>query len=659
MKPWLVLFMALPLGAQDNTQASQPAAPAAPSGNADPSATEPRQTITGNVDLGYRWLSGVGGDLQTYRSVVDMGSGVRLLGLDLTVETAARKWLDRVNVRGSGWGGDPYNTAHVDAVRHDWYNFSFDYRNFAYFNFLPSYADPTIGSGVYLDQRSLDTHRRIMDFELDLAPGRWIVPYLGYSHDSGSGTGITDFVNGLNSYPVSNRPRDKTDNFRGGIRMERKKFHITVEQGGTLFKDDQEVFTNNLNFGNSIISFFGQQLFLSKLIQEYGIRGDSIYTRVLGTANATPWLDLFGSYLYSRGNTNVNYTQYNVGQFIDLDALLLYTSELALLNGAARQPHNSGTLGFELRPARRLRMIESWMTDRLSNRSSATQNQQILTPTPTTLLTDLTSELVVNYNREQIEALFDLTSRITLRGGYRYEWGNGLTQGALIFGPPTETGQVKRQVALAGASYRTSQGLSASLDFERSGGDLVYFRTGLLDYVKARGLARYQVKPSLIVGGGFSVLHNQNPAPSIQYDYLSHDESVSVTWNPDNGKLMTVTGDYTRATIRSNINYIVPQNFTTATSIYRDNAHEASALVDLVVPGFGVKGPRLGFGGWLLRTSGSRPTDYYQPIVRFTTPAYKHVNWFGEWRYYGFGEPFYLFEGFRSHLLTVGLRFTP
>jgi len=137
---------------------------------------------------------------------------------------------------------------------------------------------------------------------------------------------------------------------------------------------------------------------------------------------------------------------------------------------------------------------------------------------------------------------------------------------------------------------------------------------------------------------------------------LSRDNSASVTWAPNNSKRVTVTGEYTRATLRSDISYIVPQDFTTANSIYRDNVHEASTLVNLVIPGFGANGPRLSAGGSLFRSSGSRPTEFYQPTARFTAPPYKHMSWYGEWRYYGFAEPFYLYEGFRSQLVTIGLR---
>ncbi len=79
--------------------------------------------------------------------------------------------------------------------------------------------------------------------------------------------------------------------------------------------------------------------------------------------------------------------------------------------------------------------------------------------------------------------------------------------------------------------------------------------------------------------------------------------------------------------------------------------------MDLLVPGFGGHGPHVGMGGSLFRSSGSRPTHYYQPLVRFTAPAYHRMSWYGEWRYYGFAEPFYMFEGFRTHLLAVGVRY--
>jgi hypothetical protein len=590
--------------------------------------------------------------------VVNLGEGPKLFGLDLSFQSATRRWFDRIGVRANNWGGDPYNTAHVDATRHGWYNFNFDYRNIAYYNFLPSFADPTISRGFFLDQRSYDTRRRMSDFELELLPGRRIVPYLAYAHDAGSGSGITDFVSDVNEYPVADRLRDKTDNFRGGVRIEMSRFHVTLEQGGSTFKDDQQVFTSDENFGNRTTPFLGEQLFLTNLTQAYGLRGTSIYSKMLVTANPAPWIDLFGQFLYSRPDIDVHYSQYNIGQFVNLDSLLFFTSELDLLNATAKLPHTSGTFGFELRPMRRVRVIESFVTDRLHNASFASLTQNVIAPPLAPQIADFTDRLVTNYNQQQIDVLYDVTSKITARGGYRYVWGDGLTRGSFISGLPTESGELRRQVGLAGLNNRMAHGVSVNIDYEGASGDSTYFRTSLQDYQKARVRVRYQPVTSLTIAGGFGVLSNQNPAPTVNYDFLSRDISASVLWNPNGGKRISLAADYTRSTLRSDIDYIVPQDFERAQSLYRDNAHQANALLDFLVPGFGAHGPRVGLGGSLFLSSGSRPTQYYQPLIRFTTPAYRRMSWYGEWRYYGFAEPFYLYEGFRTHSLTAGVRFT-
>jgi len=57
-------------------------------------------------------------------------------------------------------------------------------------------------------------------------------------------------------------------------------------------------------------------------------------------------------------------------------------------------------------------------------------------------------------------------------------------------------------------------------------------------------------------------------------------------------------------------------------------------------------------------SSGTRATSYYQPLGRFSLPVHKHVQWNTEWRWYGFGETAYLYEGFRAHLFMTGVKLT-
>src|ERR1035441_5390194 len=213
-------------------------------------------------------------------------------------------------------------------------------------------------------------------------------------------------------------------------------------------------------------------------------------------------------------------------------SLLFYSGQMNLGTGAANQPHTSGNAGFELRPFRRLRIIESWMTDRYHDAASPLAAEQILL-TPKTLGPDLVTPLnytqVVNYNQQQTDVMFDLTSKLTLRGGYRYVWGDAtVLAGQFSQSGPMASGQLSRNVGLAGLTFRPAQKLSVNLDYEGASSDRIYFRTSLNDYYKLRARARYQVAASLMLQANCHELNIQNPAAAIQYNFGSRDNSLAV-----------------------------------------------------------------------------------------------------------------------------------
>jgi hypothetical protein len=582
--------------------------------------------------------------------------GPRLLGLDLTIVDPKKRLFDRLDIRANNWGGDPYNTVHVNASKLGIYDFNFDYRDIAYFNMLPSFADPLLGTGIVLDEDSYFSRRRMSDFQLDLFPTHRIVPYLAYGRDSGAGTGITTFESDVNEYPVADHMFDKTDNYRGGVRLEFNHFHATLEQGGTTLRDDQQSYDSTVNYGNNYQqTYFGQTLDLTNLAQSYAIGGDSIYTKVLFTANPFSWLDLSGQFLYSRPDTSVNYTQYDTGNLVLQQAILFYTGEQALGFAAGKQPHTTGSLGFELRPVKRVRILQTWMTDRMHTSAAGLVTDMILQPGSAALTTPtaLNSLLVVNYNQEQTDVLLEATRKLTLRGGYRYVWGDAQTGNLLIAGPGQESSDLRQQVAIAGVNFRATQKLTANVDFEAAETSHAYFRTSLYNYQKMRARARYQLAAKLALQASFSVLNNQNPTAGIDYSFLSRQNSLSASWTPT--KRVSILGEYTRSTLYSNIGYLEPEFLTPETSLYRDNAHNASALVDLALPSYAKLAPHLAFGGSLFLSSGSRPTTYYQPLARLSLPLHKGLVWKSEYRYYGYGETFYELEGFRAHILQTGL----
>jgi hypothetical protein len=636
------------------------AAPAPPAQSPVPTAGE--ITVTGSVDVGYRWRTDIGGSLETYRSIVNLGAGPKLLGTDLTIADPNGRYFDTIHVRAYNWGDDPYSSLHIDARKAKLYDFTADYRDIAYYNNLPSYADPLLSRGIVLDEQSFDTHRRLAHFELTMLPGNWIVPYAAYDLETNGGTGVSTLVTNGNQFPVPALFNSRTVDFHGGVRFELKRFHATLEQGGTWFRDDQTLYQNGgINYGNSYTPVLGQTLYLTDLLAAYGAHGAGIYTRGLLTANPAPWVDFYGQFLYSQPNSTVNYQQYNNGNLYLQSQVLFYTGQQALISSAAQMPHTSATAGAEIRPWRRWRITPFWLTDRMHNASSSSQNQTYLSPPNQSLLLAqlLASSLATNYNQAEAMVFFDAAAKLTLHGGYRYVWGDAndvtLPPAGLAY---SDHAHLRRNVAIGGFVYRPLNKASLTAEAEGAWSGGVYFRTSLYNYQKVRSQFRYQATGELSFSVDFGLLNNQDPQPGIHYDYLSHQESLSVLWSPEGGKRFDLQGSYSRVDLRSNIDYLDPGTLQPQPSDYRENSHIATALFHMHLPTYRSVAPQLTAGGSLVITSGSRPTNYYQPMVKVMVPAGKHVDWYAEWRYYGYGEAFYLYEGFRTNMGVIGVRYT-
>lgn len=638
-----VIWLAV-LSAQEKEPAKEPAKEAAkkeePAKKEEKPAVE--QPFQVEFEVGARWNQGIKGNLDSYRSIVNLGEGPRLMSWEMKFEPPSMKYLKKMEFRGSGWGGEPSAWMQFRAEEQNYYRFQADHRQTAYFNAMPSFANPLLERGILANQRSFDTNRHFTELQLDLFPTRLIVPYVSYMRDRGFGRGVTSFVSDANEYPVVNELSDLTNLVRGGLRMETNRFHALIEQGGLVFGDDQRLLNNTRNNGNLVRPFLGQNLFLQDLLQSYDVSGSSIFTKGAVSAQPIHWLDLSGAFQFSQPRNDINYRQTNSGLFVDLDSLLFMNSQSLRLVGSSKQPHMTANLGADGRIGQRVRFMQSWMTDRLHN-SSNVQNAPLI------------DRLEWNYSQQQSELLVDLSRFLTVRGGYRYVWGDGVARSGILGQMPLERGELKRHAGLAGAVLRIGHPFSIHLDTEIARSDRVIFRTSLSDYERLRLRARYQVKPSLLMYASWHYLNNENPPKLNPFQFRQQQVAYGLQWIPG-GKAIQLLGEYSRSTIRSNLDYLVPQMLTRERSFYRENAHTVTAMASVVLPATWTWQPKLSAGGSMFLSSGSRPTTFYQPVVRVSLPVRKHVDLFSEYRWYGISQAFYAYEGFRTHQGIVGLR---
>jgi len=649
-----------PTAAVSDTAAAAAPAPAAAAASPVPQASG-ESWLTGTLDVGFRFLPTPGGSFETYRTVVNLAQGVRLLGFDLTITEPSRKWFDTMHVRASGWG-DPFPVFHFDAKKTGTYRLNVDYRGIALFDNLPVYADPLLASGITLDEQSFDIYRRITSVNLEIRPGTAFTPYVALERDSSSGTGVTTFQTGGNVYPIADTTDDATNLARAGFRAGFRHFDATFEEGYTNYRSDQNDSASGTNYGDSSAPVTGQTLDLTALLAGYGVRGHSNYTKAIITSSPFSWFDIYAQAMYTVPLANVNYQQYDTGNQVVLSQLLFYTGEQYLVSSTTRFPHTTANVGWEIRPHRRVRILQSWLTDRMTNTGSANQSDTVASAgsAASQTIAALDSSLAYHNSQAETNILFDAGHGLTIRAGYRYVWGTAndavLPQNGLL---TLEQDGLRRNVemgTISWHSYRHPQlFLSGEAEVGESGG--TYFRTSLYNYQRIRTMGRFSFWKRWQVSGDFRIMNNHNPLAGDSYKFVTHQESLTLIYTP-RSKVFNADVTYEHCGYHSNVEFLVPESLTPGDSAFNENCHRISGMLNSSITGFHKRTITLEAGGAAVLTSGTNPTTYYQPTAKMMAPVAKNVALFAEWRYYGFGEAFYQFQSFRANLMTVGLRFS-
>jgi hypothetical protein len=166
-------------------------------------------TVRQSIELGGH-IVGADGNPQMYSTFVNLGSGPRILGTELSMQSKnhAGVLFDSLYLSSFGFGGDPENLARLRISKNKWYNFVALYRRDKNYFDYNLFANPlNLNAGVttcavgcaqavtasslpwYTDSPHLQTTTRNMgDFLLTLLPESAISFRLGYARNDTSGT---------------------------------------------------------------------------------------------------------------------------------------------------------------------------------------------------------------------------------------------------------------------------------------------------------------------------------------------------------------------------------------------------------------------------------------------------------------------------------------
>jgi hypothetical protein len=267
----------------------------------------------------------------------------------------------------------------VEAKKSGVYDFNADYRDFAYFNFLPSYADPLLSQGIVLDEQSFDTRRKIAALSLDIRPGHWWTP---------TWDGITTrvpaparrFLSATATITRFRTPCAIPPSCIAPASNSKSRFHVTLEEGGTFSRATRACIRTpgSVNYGN----FSAPDVGANSGFDQLAGRLRNWRIQRLQQSSADGQSHHLAGYLrpvlYSQPNSNVHYQQTDAGNLYLQSQILFYSSEQEFANAASEQPHTSGSFGAEIRPLKRMRIVESWLTDRLHDAGSSASTQTLM-----------------------------------------------------------------------------------------------------------------------------------------------------------------------------------------------------------------------------------------------------------------------------------------
>ncbi len=190
-------------------------------------------------EFGYR-LSEVGGNRGEYRSQVNYGNGVRLLGSNLIVHSKNGRnyWFDELVLTTQGLGNDPYESAQLRVRKNRVYEYDMTWRQNAYYN-----PGLVVANGTHFR----DTTYRWQDHDFTLFPERHYKVLLGYSRSTEAGPGLSSeqFFDGRGDViPFFTNIKREFNTYRLGGEVDFHKIRLHVMRRWEFYKEDTPYFLN-------------------------------------------------------------------------------------------------------------------------------------------------------------------------------------------------------------------------------------------------------------------------------------------------------------------------------------------------------------------------------------------------------------------------------
>jgi hypothetical protein len=258
----------------------------------------------------------------------------------------------------------------------------------------------------------------------------------------------------------------------------------------------------------------------------------------------------------------------------------------------------------------------------------------------------LNTEFIYNEVRNNAEMQYYVGRGVSLLFAHRYAFTDVTNNDS----EDTVTTDMSRRGVDFGVVYRPASWLRLGLDYEDNKVNHPIERTDLFDYNRVN----FDWQVGTWKGFSFNgrIWHRNNEDPAADIDLHDHYTDYSAGLNYDPNERISLGVDYTHTDLASDLLFVIPQNLTTARSVFNERVNGFGGRLTAGIYK-GVKA-ELGYRGVINR--GSYPLEFHQPYGSLWIPlGHSGLAFKPTWQYFGYNQTLFNFESYQTHLVTLSL----
>jgi hypothetical protein len=618
--------------------------------------------VVNSFELGYRFAL-IDGDQGAYRSQVNYGNGIRLLGSSLTVNSrdGHGRFFDEIVLNTIGLGNDPYEAARLRIQKNKLYDYNMLWRANDYFNPALPIAD---------GQHFRDTRLVLQDHDLTLLPQAKFRVRFGYTRNTQSGPALTTFQlfdTRSAALPFFADIRRNFNEYRLGADITVAGVKLTVMHRWEYFKEDTP---------NSLLGVTRSPIDQTTVTQFHRAEPDH--------GSSPAWLaNLNANKKRWAANGRFTYTGARRAFILDelaggIDRFGQNRNRQVLVRGDARRPLSAGDLSLTFNPGDRLTIVNN--TSFYNNRIDGDARYLEFNSAVNTFDILNFQFLGIRTIANATDLHFRVSPWVSLYGGYGYSTRRIRTVENFAL-PPDPPGTPQRyeqenhqNTGLFGVRLKPVQPLTVRLDAEIGRTNRTLTPVADRDYHALGGRVDYRVK-KLVFSTAYRQMYNNNSVTLSSFSSRSRNYTASATWTPRDSFSLDASYSKLHLDTVGGIAFFAalprPTLVQGRDSVYVSNIHSGNLGARFVV----AKRVDLYIGYTITKDTGDgRPTavpagttdpialvfvpvqtfplTFQSPLARVSVRITPKIRWNVGWQFYRYREEFgvmsYL-ERYRAH----------